>query len=215
VSPTPSEAATLAALRRGDEAAFTALVGRHHAAMLRLATGFVRNRATAEEVVQESWLGFLTGLDRFEARSTIRTFLLTIVANKARTRAQRDARSVPVSALAGDDGPDDSGEALDRLLAGGRSRSPEHWMSGASAASDRPDGRLLGRETLQVLHDAIDLLPPRQRVVILLHDVHGLSSAETRQVLGLTEGNQRVLLHRARTRVRAAVRTYLDEPAAA
>ncbi len=211
--PAASEAATLAALRRGDEAAFTALVERHHAAMVRLALGFVRNRATAEEVAQESWLGFLTGLERFEARSSIRTFLLSIVANKARTRAQRDARTVPLSALGGPEGPDDDGDVLDRLLAGGRTGAAVPWAAGPAPAS--PERSLLGRESLAAVHAAIDDLPARQRVVILLHDVHGLSAAETREVLGLSEGNQRVLLHRARSRVRAALRSDLDHLAAA
>ncbi|MBA2637874.1 MAG: RNA polymerase sigma factor [Solirubrobacterales bacterium] len=202
------EAATLAALIRGDEHAFAELVERNHASMVRFAMAFVHDRATAEEVAQESWLGFLRALDRFEARSTIRSFLLTIVANRARTRARRDVRTVPLSALGAAD-VDDPAAGLEQALEAQHTRWPGPWSAAASFGRQPPE-RLLGRERLAVVDDAIAALPQRQRAVIVLRDVHGFSAGETRERLGLTEGNQRVLLHRARHRVRAALRPYLE-----
>lgn len=214
---TVTEHSTLAALRRGDDAEFRRLVERHHAAMVHVAMGFVRNRATADEVVQDAWLGFLGALDRFEGRASLRTFLLTIVANKARTRALREARTVPLSSVVPDGDGDDDEPAVpaERFLAAAHERWPRRWAASPALWSLPPDGRLIGRETLEVARRAIDALPPRQRVVILLRDVHGLAPAETRAVLALSEGNQRVLLHRARSRVRAALADYLGDRAAA
>jgi RNA polymerase sigma-70 factor (ECF subfamily) len=201
-----SDADLLAALRRGEEAAFVFLVERDHNVLVGVAYGFLRNRAVAEEVAQESWLAFLQGLDRFEGRASIRTFVCAIVANKARTRAQREARSIPMSALERR-APDGGAREQD-------SGSPV-WTSPARVAAESPERRLLGRETIAVLQAAIAVLPERQRRVLVLRDLHGLSSEQACAALGLTENNQRVLLHRARVRVRAAVAGYVGETLAA
>src|SRR5262245_16331671 len=186
-------------LRDGDEAAFMELVDRYHASLVRLARTFVSSQAVAEDVVSEAWLGVLRGIGRFEGRSSLRTWIYRIVANTARTRATREARSVPFASLAG---PDEEGAVdADRFLpagdryAGGWASFPEPW-------SDQPEQRLLGAETQRVVEEAIDRLPPRQAEVIRLRDVEGFGSAEVIELLGISEANQRVLLHRARSKVR-------------
>jgi RNA polymerase sigma-70 factor (ECF subfamily) len=163
-------------------------------------------------VAQDAWLGFLEGVDRFEGRASIRTWLCTIVANKARSRAVRDARSVPFA-----DVDEPASPAVDpgRFLPDDHPRWPGHWSAAPVPFSARPDGALLAGETQGVMLRAIDALPERQRAVILLHDVHGATPAEICAVLGISEGNRRVLLHRARTAVRAALEVYLDETVAA
>jgi RNA polymerase sigma-70 factor (ECF subfamily) len=182
------------------------LVERDHNVLVGVAYGFLRNRAVAEEVAQESWLAFLQGLDRFEGRASIRTFVCAIVANKARTRAQREARSIPMS-------------ALERRAPDGGTREQDRgspvWGSPTRVAAESPERRLLGRETIAVVQAAIAVLPERQRRVLVLRDLHGLSSEQACAALGLTETNQRVLLHRARVRVRAAVAGYVGDTLAA
>jgi RNA polymerase sigma-70 factor, ECF subfamily len=203
--PTRDEAALLAALRDGDERAFAELVRAYSPGMRRLALTFVRSPALADDVVQEAWLGVLRGLDRFEGRSSLRTWIYTIVANIARTRAKRESRSVPLSALAARDGDGDGdgdGASIDpeRFLADGDwSRPPEPWRA------------VLDAEAQRLIDGAIAALPARQRQVIELRDVQGWSSEEVRNVLDLSETNQRVLLHRARSKVRAALEEYLGE----
>jgi RNA polymerase sigma-70 factor, ECF subfamily len=201
--PSVDEREQLAALRAGDERAFAALVDEHGAAMLRVARLYVRDRAAAEEAVQEAWLGVLKGIERFEGRASLRTWLLRIVANVARTKGVRESRSVPFSAL-GDEGPSVSEE---------RFRGPEdrwagHWASPPEEWA-RPEQELLSAETRAQVAAAIDALPETQRQVISLRDVEGWSADEVCNVLGLSETNQRVLLHRARTKVRAALDDYL------
>jgi RNA polymerase sigma-70 factor, ECF subfamily len=196
----PQDARLLEGLRMGDEGAFVELMREYGAGMLRVALMYVSSRAVAEEVVQEAWLGVLRGLERFEARSSVRTWIYTIVANIARTRAKREARSVPLSALAGqrDDADESASVDPERFLAGGDwRRPPEPWRA------------VLDAEARSVINDAIAELPPRQRRVIELRDVQGWSAAEVRNVLDLSETNQRVLLHRARSKVRAALEKYL------
>jgi RNA polymerase sigma-70 factor (ECF subfamily) len=193
----------LAALRAGDERAFAALVDEHGAAMLRVARLYVRDRAAAEEAVQEAWLGVLKGIERFEGRSSLRTWLLRIVANVARTKGVQEARSVPFSAL-GDEGPSVPEERFrgpDDRWAGHWASPPEEWA--------RPEQELLSAETRSQVAAAIDALPESQRQVISLRDVEGWSADEVCNVLGLSETNQRVLLHRGRTKVRAALDEYL------
>jgi len=201
--PSVDERELLASLRAGDERAFATLVDRHGAAMLRVARLYVRDRAAAEEAVQEAWLGVLRGIERFEGRSSLRTWLLRIVANVARTKGVREARSVPFSAL-GDDGP----SVPEERFRGPDDRWAGHW---ASPPQDwgRPEQELLSAETRGQLAEAIDALPDAQRRVISLRDVQGWSADEVCNVLGLSETNQRVLLHRARTKVRAALDEYL------
>jgi RNA polymerase sigma-70 factor (ECF subfamily) len=209
-APSLGERELLDALRRGDEDAFAQLVDRHGAAMLRVARTFLRDRATAEEVVQEAWLGALRGIDRFEERSSLRTWLLRIVANLARTRAVREARSVPFSTLTGEDeGPSVPPERF----RGGGERWAGHWASPPEEWG-RPEAELLSAETRAVIAAAIEALPETQRQVITLRDVAGWDADEVCNVLGLSETNGRVLLHRARTKVRRALDEYLTGGAA-
>ena len=186
-------------LRAGDEAAFATLMREYGAAMLRVAQMYVSSRAVAEEVVQEAWLGVLKGIGRFEGRSSLKTWLFRIVANTAKTRGAREARSIPFSALAAE--ADEPAVDPDRFLGAGE-RFPGHWAA-------PPEGRLLGQETLEVIGREIEQLPPAQRAVITMRDVHGLSSEEVCNALDVTETNQRVLLHRARSKVRAALEEYM------
>jgi RNA polymerase sigma-70 factor (ECF subfamily) len=188
------EDAFVAALRRGDEDAFAALVERYGALMLRLARAHVKTRASAEEVVQETWCAVVTGVERFEGRSSLKTWLMRILINRAKSRGEREHRCLPFSALAG---PDDDGPVVAASVG-----TPD-WSS-------RPEERLLMEETLTRMREAIAALPPRQQEVVVLRDVQGWSSDETCAALGLSEGNQRVLLHRARTGVREALEPYLD-----
>lgn len=190
------ESVLIAALRAGDERAFMELVEAYTPGMRRLALTFVRTGAVADEVVQESWLGVLRGLDRFEGRSSLKTWIYRIVANVARTRAVREARSVPFSAFATDDEPSVDPE---RFLADGAWESPpEPWRA------------VLDSEARALIDEAIAALPDQQRQVIELRDVEGWGSDEVRNVLELSETNQRVLLHRARSKVRAALEAYLE-----
>lgn len=195
----------LDALRGGDEEAFVALVRAHHAVLLRVAMAHVRDRAVAEEVVQETWLGALTGVDRFQGRSSLRTWLVRIAVNIARRRAEREHRCLPFSAVA----PADARPVEDaRFHAGDHAVWPGHWARGP-VAWQTPEERLLSRETREVLRDAIAALPPAQRVVVTLRDVEGWPADEVCAALGLTAANQRVLLHRARSRVRDALAAHL------
>jgi RNA polymerase sigma-70 factor (ECF subfamily) len=204
----------VAALRRGEEAAFVALVGRHQAQLMRLARTFVRDRSVAEEVVQETWLAVLNGIDRFEGRSSLKTWIFQILSNRARTRAVREQRSAPFSALAGDEREDDPPVDADRFRPAG-DRWAGHWAAAPSDWGALPEERLLGRETLEQVRDAIVDLPPRQADVLVLRDVEGWEPEEVCAALGLSPGNQRILLHRARSKVRAALETYLAEGVAA
>jgi RNA polymerase sigma-70 factor (ECF subfamily) len=202
------DATLLAALRAGDEAAFAALVGEFHPRMVRFARTFVGDPAAAEEVAQEAWLGVLRGLGRFEGRSSFQTWVFAIVANCARTRARRERRVLLFSDLAVED---DAEPAVppERFQDSGRWQG--HWRSFPQDWGELPEGRLLAQETLEVARQAIDGLPANQRAVILLRDVDGLSAAETCNVLEISETNQRVLLHRARSRVHRALEAYLSE----
>jgi RNA polymerase sigma-70 factor (ECF subfamily) len=200
----------LARLRRGDEAAFTQLVDRLHSPMLRVAMIHVGNRAVAEEVAQDAWVGVLAQLDRFEGRSSLRTWVLRIVANRARTRAVRERRTLPFSSLDGAAEPGRPAVEPERFLPAGH-RWAGHWASPPRSWGEVPEERLLSAETRAEVGRAVELLPPAQRAVITLRDVEGMTAAETCELLELTEGNQRVLLHRARSRVRRALERYLDE----
>jgi len=203
-----SEQELLGALRRGDEQAFITLVETHGASMLGLARVYVRDRAVAEEVVQEAWLGVLRGIQRFEGRSSLRTWLLRIVANLARTRAVREARSIPFSALAGAELEGEGPSVPPERFRGPQDRWAGHWAT-PPEPWNRPEHELLSAETRAQIVVAIDALPERQRRVITLRDVEGCSAAEVCNVLELSETNQRVLLHRARTKVRQALDDYL------
>jgi RNA polymerase sigma-70 factor (ECF subfamily) len=194
-------------LRGGDESAFAELIDRYGATMLRVAQMYVRDRGTAEEVVQETWLAVLNGIDRFEERSSLKTWLFRILTNRAKTRGERDGRMVPFSSLAGaNPEADEPSVDPDRFL-GPDSPHPGAW---AAPPVGWPQDKLLERETLGVIEMAIDMLPDAQREVILLRDVDGWEPMEVSDVLGITDGNQRVLLHRARSKVRAALEEYLN-----
>ena len=204
----PADLALVERLRAGDETAFMMLVEQHQAAMLRVAQMYVPSRAVAEEVVQEAWLGIVKGLDRFEGRSTLRTWMYRIVVNVAKTRGAREGRSVPFSALAGDE----ADPAIDAgWFQAASERNPGHWRTAPDDWRGVPEDRLVGHETLRHIGMAIDDLPPMQAEVLRLRDVLGWSSEEVRNALDLSETNQRVLLHRARSRVRRELDTYLSE----
>ena len=218
-TPTVAEAASdeellaeprlVAALRAGDEAAFVALLERHHAALLRLARVYVADRAVAEEVVQETWEGVLQGIRRFEARSSLKTWIFRILVNCAKTRAMREGRSVPFSSLwQPEDGPEEPAVEPERF----RSTEPwrDHWASFPQNWDEVPEQRLLSLEARSHIQRTIDALPPHQREVLTLRDVEGWDSADVCNVLKISETNQRVLLHRARARVRRALEQYLE-----
>ncbi|HEY6672681.1 MAG TPA: sigma-70 family RNA polymerase sigma factor [Solirubrobacterales bacterium] len=197
----------VARLRRGDESAFVELIDRYGATMLRVAQMYVRDRATAEEVVQETWLAVLNGIDRFEGRSSLKTWLFRILTNRAKTRGERDGRVLPFSALAGASNESDEPSVDPDRFLGPDSRNPGAWAAPPRAW---PQDELLERETLDVIAMAIDRLPEAQREVILLRDVEGWTPMEVADALEITDGNERVLLHRARSKVRAALEEYLD-----
>jgi RNA polymerase sigma-70 factor (ECF subfamily) len=190
------------ALRQGDEQAFASLLGRYHGALVRFAGTFVHDRATAEEVVQDTWLGVIRGLDKFRGDCSVKTWIFRIMINTAKTRAVREHRTLPFSALGDETGEPTVGP--ERFLADG------HWASAPTSWSSIPEERLLAGETLGRIQDAIEALPPMQRQVITLRDVGGWTSDEVCTLLDLSEVNQRVLLHRARSKVRAALQAYLE-----
>ena len=204
----PDEDQLLARLRAGDERAFETLVNRHYGTMLAVAQTYVSSRAVAEEVVQEAWLGVLKGLDGFEGRSALGTWILRIVVNIAMTRGGREARSIPYASLAASG--DESAVDPDRFRGAGDA-FPGHWRAYPGDWHRLPEEALLQHETLRVTVDAIAGLPPAQRAVITMRDVEGCGPGEVCDVLGLSEGNQRVLLHRARSRVRAALERHLND----
>jgi RNA polymerase sigma-70 factor (ECF subfamily) len=201
-----ADAALVAALRAGDEAAFRGLVLRYHAALMRLARASVSSHAVAEEVVQETWLAVIRGIGGFEGRSSLKSWIFAILVNRARSRGARERRVVPLSSLGGGD-DDRPAVDPDRFVAAGQ-RWGGHWSS-PPVPWAQPDERLMAKETLGVVADAIERLPERQRVVVSLRDVEGWSAEEVCALLDLSEGNQRVLLHRGRARVRAALEEHL------
>jgi RNA polymerase sigma-70 factor (ECF subfamily) len=206
-----SDARLIAALKRRDEAAFATLVARYGPLMLRIASRYVRNRTVAEEVVQETWLGVLTGIDRFEGRASLKTWLFRILTNRALSRAERERRCTPFSALAGED--DDAPAVDPDRFRGAGDQWPGGWLTFPSSWDAVPEERLLAAETLAVIEQAIAALPERQHHVIVMRDVEGWPAEDVCAALAISEANQRVLLHRARSKVRAALEAYL-EPAA-
>ena len=204
------DARLVAALRRGDEAAFASLVEEMTPALIRVAQAHVPSRAIAEEVVQDTWLGVIRGIDRFEGRSALRTWIFQIMLNNARTRGKREKRTLPFSFFGRgrEEGRDEPVVDADRFY-GRRGEHPGHWAR-PPVEWDSPEQRLAGDETRTALLEAVAALPTRQREVIALRDIQGYSAAETCNALGLTETNQRVLLHRARTKVRAALEHYFE-----
>jgi len=206
------ERALIEALRRRDEAAFAELVGRYSGPMLRLARSYARSSAVAEEIVQDAWLGVVQGIERFEARSSFKTWLFRILVNRARTRAEREGRTIPFSAVGIGD-PNDPGEAAvprERFRRADDPVAPFHWGAPPRSWGESPDARLLAQETLDIVAQAIAALPPAQREVVTLRDVEGWTSEEVCNVLDISDTNQRVLLHRGRSKVRAALEQHLD-----
>ena len=199
----------VAALRARDEDAFAWLLDRYSGSLRRLARAHVSNDAAADEVVSEAWLAVITGIDRFEQRSSLKTWIFRILMNIARTRGTRDKRSVPFSSLGpeDDDGPT---IAADRFQ-GPDGRYPGHWSAFPTRWHDQPEIRSVAHETLGVVRDALDMLPPAQQEVVRLRDLEGWTSFEVCNALGLTETNQRVLLHRGRAKLRAALERYFDQ----
>jgi RNA polymerase sigma-70 factor (ECF subfamily) len=201
------EAQLLARLRSGDEDAFQTLVERLYGSMVAVARTYVSSRAVAEEVVQDAWIGVLKGLDGFEGRSSLRTWILRIVANTAMRRGGRESHSVPFSSLA----PEGEEAAVDPdRFRGPGDGFPGHWRAYPGDWCSLPEERLLGRETLDVVRRAIEELPEAQRTVITLRDIHGCSTDEICATLEIGAPHERVLLHRARSRVRAAIERHLD-----
>src|SRR5919198_1411585 len=202
-----AETQLLEALRAGDEAAFAALVRENHASLVRVARIYVSTQSAAEEVVQETWLGVLNGLDRFEGRSSLRTWIFRILTNIAKTRAARDGRTLPFSALDPARVPEAAVDA-DRFLDPEHPRWPGHW---AVKPEPWPEDALVAAETRERLAEAIEALPASQRAVVSLRDIEGWESEDVCNALGISETNQRVLLHRARSKVRRALEAYLEE----
>ncbi len=205
------ESALIDALRHRDEAAFAALVRRYAGPMLRLAQLYARSAAVAEEVVQEAWLGALQGIDRFEARSSFKTWLFRILVNRARTRADREARTIPFSAAGIDvrDGDQELAVPRDRFRPASDPVAPFHWGAPPRSWGDSPEKEVLSKETMGVVARAIAALPPAQREVVTLRDVEGWTAEEVCNVLEISDTNQRVLLHRGRSRLRAALERHL------
>jgi RNA polymerase sigma-70 factor (ECF subfamily) len=195
--------------RDGDEAAFAALVRRYTPMLMRLARMYVPTDALAEDVVQETWVAVVRGLERFEGRSSFKTWLFRILVNRAKTRGVREHRSIPFASVGGGaDGAgieDEDGPTVDPS----RFTSDGAWTSAPADWRDDPELSLESDEALRIAREAIDRLPERQKIVITLRDLEGLSSDEVRNVLDLSETNQRVLLHRARTKVRQALEDWI------
>lgn len=205
-SADPADAALVKRLLDGDEAAFNGLVEQYHGRLLRLALAFVSDRASAEEVVQDTWLAILTGLRSFQGRSALKTWIFSILTNRAKTRGQRDKRTVPFSALSGQHSQEDPAVSPSRFTPSGRwSAPPEQWDR------DTPERLLLRRETRALIEQTIAGLPPGQRAVVTLRDVEGLDATEACNILEISETNQRVLLHRARARVRTALEQHVQK----
>jgi RNA polymerase sigma-70 factor (ECF subfamily) len=204
------DAVLVPALRAGDADAFAWLLDRYSAPLSRLARSYVSNAAAADEAVQETWLAVITGLERFEQRSSLKTWLYRILANVARAKGVKEHRSIPFASL----GPelDNDEPAVDPArFRGPAERWPGHWAAPPVPWDEIPEQRLLGGETITAVAHAIAALPPNQRAVITLRDVEGWDPDEVCNALELSDTNQRVLLHRARSKVRRALELHLEE----
>jgi RNA polymerase sigma-70 factor (ECF subfamily) len=199
------EDSELAALRAGDEGAFQSLIQRYHGPMLRLAMNYVGDRGVAEDVVQETWLTCLRSLDRFEGRSSLKTWIFGIVINIARSRRRKESRILPFASIWRRDDSDRGRPTVDQSRFG----SDGMWRDGPHSWDNVPESKVLGDETLQRVRAAIDALPQKQREVILLRDVAGFEAGEVSSVLGISAANERVRLHRARAAVRQSLEEYL------
>lgn len=191
-------------LRDGDEDAFSELVEQYHPALTRFAGVFLDDESAIEEIVQETWLAFVDGLERFEGRASIKSWLFGILANQAKKRANKDNRTKTWTSLFDDSSlADEYSRDDDRFDASGR------WVEGPSRWELDPETQMMKQQLLEVIRDAIEQLPASQKAVVTLRDVEGLSAEQACEILEITDGNQRVLLHRGRVKVRDAVSEYL------
>jgi RNA polymerase sigma-70 factor (ECF subfamily) len=210
VAPVADDHALVERLRAGDEEAFMELVERWSPSMVRVARMYVPTTALAEDVVQETWLAVLNGLNRFEERSSLRTWVYRILVNRARTRGERERRSIPFASLARNELDDDEPAVNpDRFVSNGPGAGS--WGAPPVRWTDEPERALGSKEGVEMIEREIAKLPETQRLVITMRDIAGLSSEEVRNALDLSETNQRVLLHRARSKVRAALEDYFAD----
>ena len=208
VAVTSDDANLVARLRAGDEDAFEQLVESYYGMMLTIAQSYVKTRAVAEEVIQDAWLGVLEGLNRFEGRSSLKTWIISIVINIAKTRSVREARSIPFASMV----PEGEEPAVEvERFRGPQDGFPGHWKAYPRNWRSLPEHALLGRETLELLARALENLPPAQRTVVTLRDIYGCSAEEVCTALEVSPANQRVLLHRGRSRLRAALEQHVDD----
>ena len=206
---TSDDSQLVAAARAGDESAFVTLVERYHPSLQRLARLYIEASAV-DDVVQDAWIGALHGLAKFEGRSSFKTWLFRILVNRARTRAVRNARTIPMSAFVQEETESQESAVDSARFRPADDRYPGHWLPLLKpSAEDLPEERLLAGELEDLVRNALATLPPAQAEVVRLRDVEGLPSEDVCEVLSLTEGNQRVLLHRGRSKIRAALETYM------
>jgi RNA polymerase sigma-70 factor (ECF subfamily) len=191
--------------RQGDEAAFAELVRRYSPSLLRVARMYVPTQALAEDVVQETWLGVLRGLERFEGRASFKTWLFRILSNRAKTRGERERRTVPFATLAGAESDGDE-PAVDPA----RFADDGHWSSLPQRWDLDPEAAARSGALRHIVDEAVEKLPPNQRAVITMRDLEGLDSETVRNALDVSETNQRVLLHRARSKVRQALEDWIE-----
>jgi RNA polymerase sigma-70 factor (ECF subfamily) len=207
----PTDEILVARLAAGDEGAFRLVLDRWSPGMLRLARDFVSTHASAEEVLQETWLAVFAGIGRFEGRSSLKTWVYRILVRIAKTRGVKEQRTVPMSGLLSpSDGEFDAGPTVDRSrFRGVDDPYPGTWRTGqAPTRWNVPEDRVLTGEVRQVIKDALAGLPARYRVVVSLRDIEGYGSDEVCELLGISAGNQRVLLHRARAQIRRRLEAY-------
>jgi len=206
---TSEEHRLLARLRKGDEGAFDELVNKHHGALIRMAMGHVGDREVAEEVVQDTWMAVIQNLDRFEGRSSIRTWIFGILIHKAKDRGVREKRHTTFSAFESYD--DDNEEAVDPSRFHQSGEWAGHWAFPPQPWDDQtPEKLLASQQAVNAMNKAIEALPATLKEVLILRDVEGVEAKEVCELLKITETNLYVRLHRARERVRAAVETYLE-----
>jgi len=200
----------ISSLRQGEETAFATLVERYHGRLLRFAQTFVSNQAVAEEVVQETWMAVLEGIHRFEGRSSLKTWIFQILQNLARTKGKREHRYISFSDVGNStDQEKEGGIELERIGTSDHLRSHQAF-SPTTRDELTPERLLISKESLTQIEHAIQALPSNQRQVIILRDIEGIDSEEICQLLNITATNQRVLLHRARSKVRQALHPYLQ-----